>query len=68
MITYTYKCTNAECEVHDLPFEVQQSIKDDNLTTCPDCKDETLMKVITSAGGFRIGGIGINKPTTHWGG
>lgn len=44
---YTYKCANEECDIHDILFEVQQSIKDDKLTTCPDCNQETLQKVIT---------------------
>jgi len=66
--TYTYRCTNEKCEIHDVLLEVKQSMKDDTLTTCPDCKQETLKKVIGSGGGFRIGGLGVHKPTTHWGG
>ena len=67
MATYTYKCTNEECDIHDILFEVQQSMKDKPLTTCPDCKQETLKKLITGGGGFRIGGLGVHKPTAHWG-
>jgi len=67
MTTYTYKCTNEKCEIHDILLEVQQSMHDDPLTTCPDCKQETLTKVITGSGGFRIGGLGVHKPTAHWG-
>jgi len=67
-ITYTYKCNNEDCEVHNLEFEVRQKISDDPLTTCPECGKETLAKVITSAGGFRIGGLGVHKPTAMWGG
>ncbi len=68
MSTYTYKCTNEECDIHDVLLEVEMSMKEPNLTTCPDCKKETLKKVIESAGGgFRIGGLGVHKPTAHWG-
>lgn len=67
MATYTYACTNKECEVHDLVWEVKQSMKDDALTTCPECGKETLKKIISSGGGFRIGGLGVQKPTAHWG-
>jgi len=73
MATYTYKCTNEKCDLNTLAdepiiLEVQQSMKDEPLTICPDCKKETLKKVIMSAGGgFRIGGKGVHKPTAHWG-
>lgn len=68
MATYRFKCTNEKCEVYDLPWEVVLSMKDNKLTTCPECKKETLLQVITGGGGFRIGGLGVNKPTAHWGG
>ena len=67
MATYDYICENEDCEVHNLIFEVEQSMSDDKLTTCPDCKQETLKRVVSSGGGFRIGGIGVHKPTSHWG-
>ena len=43
-------------------------MNDDALIACPDCKKETLKKVVSSGGGFRIGGLGVHKPTAHWGG
>ena len=67
MATYTYKCDNEKCEIHDILFEVEMSMKESNLTTCPECKKETLTKVISGGGGFRIGGLGVTKPTAHWG-
>lgn len=67
MTTYRYKCTNEECEVYDLVWEIIQNMKDDALTTCTECEKETLIKIITGGGGFRIGGIGTFRPTTHWG-
>ena len=67
MVTYSYKCTNEKCEVHNLTWEVRQSMQDDLLTTCPECGEESLSKVISGGGGFRIGGLGVNKPTAHWG-
>lgn len=41
MSTYHYKCQ--ECE-HE--FEIKQSIHDDALKTCPECKKDSLSKVI----------------------
>lgn len=67
MATFTYKCTNKECDIHGIVFELVHSMKI-KLTKCPDCKKETLSQVITGGGGFRIGGLGVNKPTAHWGG
>ena len=61
MATYTYKCTNEECDIHDILFEVKQSMKDDQLTTCPDCHKETLQKVITGVPGFRSVVNGLNR-------
>ena len=63
MLTYTYKCD--DCSTM---FEAKQRITDDPLETCPDCGENTLKKIITPSGGFRIGGIGVHKPTAHWGG
>ncbi len=67
MPTYEYKCENEECEVHNLIFEVKQSMNDDKLKTCPECHKDTLQRVVSGGGGFRIGGKGVHKPTTHWG-
>ena len=59
MATYSYKCT--EC---DHTFDVKQSMKDEPLRFCPVCDEEALCKVISPAGGFRIGGAGVYKPTS----
>ncbi len=67
MTTYVYICKNEKCDIHDIQFEVNQSMKDNALTICPDCKKESLSKLINGGGGFRIGGIGVHKPTAHWG-
>ena len=60
MPTYNYRCQ--ECG-HE--FEVRQSMKDEPLKECPECEKERLQKVITPAGGFRIYGKGVHKPTTR---
>jgi len=60
VITYTYKCLDC-----DHVFEAQQRIVDDPLKECPECKKETLQKVIQTAGGFRIGGRGVHRPTSR---
>jgi len=62
MPTYTYECS--ECHHR---FEERQSMKDEALTECPECKKHELKKIIVPAGGFRIGGLGVHKPTAHWG-
>ena len=66
MATFIYKCTNEKCDIYDIAFEVVHSMKD-KITTCPDCNKETLSQIITGGGGFRIGGLGVHKPTAHWG-
>ena len=43
------------------------SMKEPNLTKCPECGDKSLQKIVDGGGGFRIGGIGVHKPTAHWG-
>jgi len=53
MPIYEYKCK--ECE-HRL--DAIQKMADDALTECPECKQPTLTKVITSSGGFRLTGTG----------
>jgi len=67
MPTYQYKCSNTKCDIHNIILEVKQKMTDKPLQACPDCSEPTLSKVITSSGGFRIGGLGVNKPTAHWG-
>ena len=61
MATYDYKCSNCGTELLD----VVQSIHDNPLTTCLNCNTESLQRIINNAGGFRIGGTGVHKPTAH---
>ena len=61
MATYDYKCTQCDSE----QLDVKQSIHDDPLTICEACGDGTLQRIISAAGGFRIGGVGVHKPTAH---
>lgn len=56
MPTYEYKCKKCE---HG--FEIVQKIKDDPLRQCPECKQESLQKIITSGGGFQLKGSGWYK-------
>ena len=44
MPVYTYHCENCEYQ-----FEKYQSFSEDSLTTCPECKQETLLKVYSPA-------------------
>ena len=67
MATYTYVCENEECDIRNIPFEVSMSMKEPNLTNCPDCKKPSLKKIISPGNGFRIGGLGVTNPTAHWG-
>ena len=55
MITYEYECEN--CKYN---FEVQQSIKDDAFTVCPECEHETLHRVINTPLYIRV----VGEPTT----
>lgn len=61
MPLYQYKCEKCGLDIEKL-----QKFSDDPLTTCPECSEETLKKVIGNTS-FRIGGLGIHKPTAHWG-
>lgn len=54
MPTYDYKCNN--CGYH---FEKFQSMKEDKLTICPQCKNETLVRLIGSGGGLIFKGSGF---------
>ena len=62
MATYVYKCQKCDFE-----FEAVQSMKDEPLTSCPHCREEALQRVIQPAGGFRIQGRGVHKPTSRYG-
>lgn len=55
-MTYTYKCINCG------EFEVEQSIKDEALTTCPKCNGK-VHRVITGGTGiiFKAGGFYSSK-------
>ena len=58
MATYQYTCDNEECDLakNELCFEVTQRMTDDELKTCPECKMDTLRRVVGLGGGHRIGG------------
>lgn len=51
MPTYTYRCTDEECN-HQ--FEAIQRITDEPLTFCPQCDEET--KRIITSGNFILKG------------
>lgn len=44
-MNYEYLCKNTECNFHT---HIEHSMKDDFVTTCPECKQETLGRVITA--------------------
>ena len=44
MITYDYECSSC-----DHSFSISQSIKDDALSKCPECKKKKLQRVILEA-------------------
>jgi len=52
MPTYTYKCKDC-----DHQFDIRQKMSDDRLTDCPECKKETLEKIITQSN-FQLKGNG----------
>ena len=53
---YDYECESCK---HQL-LDVQQSIKDDALTKCPNCNNDTLSRIITGGLGFTY----KSEPTT----
>jgi len=62
LATYTYKCS--KCNER---FEAIQSVKDDPLTGCQLCEaSDTIRRIIVPGGSFRIGGMGVNKPTARF--
>lgn len=69
MATYTYRCNNTECELHikQLTFEVTQSVHDEPLKNCPECSKDTLERIVVAGTSFRIGGLGVHKPTSMFG-
>ena len=63
MPTYDYRCEKCGHE-----FEAKHSIHDDPIKHCPECNEESVKRIITStAGGFRITGKGVYKPTSRLG-
>ena len=54
MPTYHYRCSNCAHE-----FEQGQSIKDAPLNTCPECKQQTIHRVISAGGGAIFKGSGF---------
>ena len=63
MPTYDYKCDNCGHQ-----FETYQSMKDDKLTICPSCGENTLIRLIGTGSGLIFKGSGFyltdykNKP------
>jgi len=55
MITYEYECS--ECKAN---FDVQQSIKDDAFTVCPECHTESLHRILHAPILVRV----IGEPTS----
>jgi len=53
MPTYDYKCKNCE-EI----YEYFQSMSDDALTECPDCKKDSLRRIISGGTGLIFKGSG----------
>lgn len=65
MATYTYTCTNSDCENHENTFSTTQSMHDDAHTKCDTCEKDTLRRVIKPAGDWRIGGMAYGN-TSMW--
>lgn len=60
MASYDYKC-----KACGLDTVIQHSMAQDPIDTCPECGSKEFKIVInSSAGGFRIGGKGVYKPTS----
>ena len=61
MATFTYECNNCDQE----RFEVTQSVHDKPLKKCKTCNKMSLKRIIVPGPSFRIGGLGVHKPTAH---
>lgn len=57
MPSYDYKCTNEECK-HT--FTTVQGMLDDKLLTCPECKQDTLKRLIGGGGHVIFKGSGFH--------
>lgn len=55
-MTYDYLCTNCE---HT--WETLQSINENPITTCPQCKQEFAKRLISGGSGFQLKGSGWAK-------
>jgi len=53
---YEYECNNC-----DYSWEEDQSIKDDLIKVCPNCKNESAKIIITGGSGFLLKGKGWFK-------
>ena len=56
MPTYEYECENCNHQ-----FETQQSMSDDKLTKCPECKKNKLVRLISGGSGTIFKGSGFYK-------
>lgn len=56
MITYEYECK--EC---GHTWEEEQKISDPKVTTCPKCKKETAVRLVSGGSGFQLKGNGWFK-------
>ena len=54
MPTYVYRCKNCHHE-----FERLQKMKDDALVTCPNCNQDTLVRIIHGGAGMVFKGSGF---------
>jgi len=58
MPTYDYLCENPECKC---TMTVEQKITDPKLVDCPECKQQTLKRLIGGTGAFTLSGTGWFK-------
>lgn len=58
MPTYEYACENPDCRCE---MQVEQKMSDAKLACCPECKQETLKRLISGKGAFALNGTGWFK-------
>ena len=63
MPTYEYECQNC-----DHRFDILQRITADRLTTCPECKQDTLKRLIGGGSGIIFKGSGFYSTDNRTGG
>lgn len=59
---YTYECSNANCEYHKEPVDIEQKITDEKIHRCPKCNGQ-FKRLISGSVGLKFKGAGWTPKT-----